>query len=104
MTYGGGVVPTSIFLFLTMYSPSDIDFDRYDEPRLHMERLMRVHLTEFDISIRILLPLESAGITRLGHLVKQSRKSLLNIPQFGITSLRKIEAFLDYHGLSLSPE
>lgn len=87
-----------------MFSPSDINFDKYDEPRLHMERLMRTHLTEFDISLRILIPLESAGITRLGHLVKQTRKSLRQINQLGEISVDKIEKFLAYHGLSLASD
>lgn len=87
-----------------MYSPTEPNFDKYDEPRLHMERLMRVHLTEFDISLRILIPLESAGITRLGDLVKQSRKSLRRINQLGRISVDRLEEFLAYHGLSLVEE
>ena len=85
-----------------MYSPSEVDIDKYDEPRLHMERLLKTHLMEFDISLRILIPLESAGITRLGHLVKQTRESLSQINQLGRISIEKIESFLAYHGLSLA--
>lgn len=87
-----------------MYSPSEPDFDKYDEPRLHMERLMRVHLIEFDIPLRILIPLESAGIKRLGDLVKQSRKSLMQIKQLGRISVEKLENFLAYHGFSLKED
>lgn len=45
-----------------MFSPPDEinEFDKYDEPRLHMERLLKAKLVEFDISIRILIPLEVA--------------------------------------------
>ena len=78
-----------------MYSPSEIDFDKYDEPRLHMERLLRTHLTEFDLPLRVLIPLEDAGITRLGHLVKHSRKSLLKLNRVGKISVAMIEKLLE---------
>ena len=52
----------------------DIDsFDKYDEPRLHMEKLMKAHLIEFDLSMRILCPLEKAGIRTLGDLENPER-------------------------------
>ena len=51
-------------------SPAD-SFDKYDEPRLHMEKLLKARLTEFDLSLRILIPLEKAGVKTLGDLVKQ---------------------------------
>lgn len=77
------------------------EFDKYDEPRLHMERLLRAHLVEFDLSLRILIPLESAGIRRLGDLVRQTRENLLQINQLGKISVNTLERFLAYHGLSL---
>lgn len=83
-------------------SPStQSDFDKYDEPRLHMERLLKAHLIEFDLPIRILIKLESVGIRTLGDLVKRSEADLMAIPQFGQISLDKIKRFLDYHMLSL---
>lgn len=78
------------------------EFDKYDEPRLHMERLMKAHLVEFDISIRILCPLESAGIRTIGDLVKQTKKGLRKIKLLGKTSVETLEKFLEYHGLSLA--
>lgn len=69
-----------------------------------MERLMKAHLTEFNISMRILIPLEGAGITRLGHLVNHTRASLRTIPQLGKVSVEKIEAFLSSLDLTLLPE
>lgn len=89
-----------------MYVPTDTDnnFDKYDEPRLHMERLMRVHLVEFDLSLRILLPLESAGIKTLGDLVKQSKKSLRKIKNLGRISVEHLETFLSRQGLTLCRE
>lgn len=86
-----------------MYTTSDdeIDFDKYDEPRLHMEQLLKAHLIEFDLSMRILCPLERAGIRTLGDLVRQDRESLKKIFNLGKLSLERIESFLEYHGLSL---
>lgn len=78
------------------------EFDKYDEPRLHMERLMRAHLVEFDLSLRILIPLEKAGIRTLGDLCKQTHDSLSAIPQLGKVSVAKLESFLDFHLLKLA--
>lgn len=78
------------------------EFDKYDEPRIHIETLMREKLVKFDmLSLRILLRLESAGIKTLGDLLKCRREDLLAIPQFGVTSLRKVDDFLDRLGFNL---
>lgn len=86
-----------------MYSSPTIEneFDKYDEPRLHMERLMRVRLVEFDLSLRILIPLEKAGIKTLGDLTSRTRTDLLAISQLGITAVGRLEAFLEGYALSL---
>lgn len=78
------------------------EFDKYDEPRLHLERLMKAHLVEFDISLRILYPLEKAGIRTLGDLVKHTAKELRKINHLGMISVEMLERFLSYHGLSLA--
>lgn len=85
-----------------MYENTSIDneFDKYDEPRLHMERLMQARLVEFDLSLRILNPLESAGIRTIGDLTKQTNKSLRKIRQLGRISVAILERFLKYHGLA----
>ena len=80
---------------------SNTSFDKYDEPRLHMERLMKVRLVEFDLSLRILLLLESAGIRTLGDLVTQSKKSLRRIKNLGRKSVEHLESFLTRQGLTL---
>lgn len=80
---------------------NDNSFDKYDEPRLHMEKLLKAHLVEFDISIRILCLLESAGIKTLGDLTRQTRQSLRKISQIGTKSIESLEKFLLYHGFSL---
>ncbi len=63
---------------------------------------MKAKLVEFDLSLRLLLRLESAGIITLGDLTRQTRQSLLQISQFGKGYLETIEKFLAYHRLALS--
>lgn len=79
-------------------------FDKYDEPRLHMERLLKARLIEFDLSLRILIPLEKAGIKTLGDLVKQSKTKLSKINQLGVLSLDRLEKLVIYLGLSFAKE
>lgn len=78
------------------------EFDKYDEPRLHMERLKRAHLIEFNLPIRILCQLEKIHIRTLGDLLKTSFARLREINQFGVKSEATIREFLAYHGLSLA--
>ncbi|MEI3156169.1 MAG: DNA-directed RNA polymerase subunit alpha C-terminal domain-containing protein [Muribaculaceae bacterium] len=80
----------------------DNSFDKYDEPRLHMEQLMKARLIEFDLSMRILCPLEKAGIRTLGDLVSRTRKDLRRISQLGRLSVDTIERFLADNGLALA--
>lgn len=77
-------------------------FDEFDEPRLHMERLMAAKLVEFDISIRILIPLEDAGIKTLGDLCATTEKDLRKIRLIGKTSVKKLKELLDRLDLSLA--
>ena len=96
LTFGG--VGDSRLLFLILFMS---DFDKYDEPRLHMERLMRCPLIDFDLSLRILIPLESVGIRTLGDLTRQTKKTLRTIPQIGAGTIDKIESFLKRLDLAL---
>lgn len=82
----------------------EIDFDKYDEPRLHMERLYRTLLVEFDFSMRIICPLDAAGIRTIGDLIKHSRKKLLSIKQLGKTSVDTLEKFLSRYDLALAKQ
>lgn len=107
--FGGGVVPTSFFnpliplaMFYKPPQSSASEFDKYDEPRLHMERLLKAKLVEFDISLRILIQLESAGIKTLGDLIKTNHKSLMQIPQIGENSVNVLHKLLDRLDLSFS--
>lgn len=76
------------------------NLDKYEEPRIHMERLMRAKLVEFDLSLRILIPLESAGIRTLGDLVSKQVGDIRKIKSIGASAVDKLTAFLTYHGLS----
>lgn len=89
-----------------MYSLPDntSEFDKYEEPRLHMERLLKARLIEFDLSLRILIPLEKAGIRTIGDLTKQSKKSLRAIPQLGRLSVDLLAQLLDRYRLSFAEE
>ena len=103
------MVPFSTFYlntFLIMFTrPEEPEnFDRYDEPRIHMERLMKAHLVDFPLSLRILIPLESAGIRRLGDLLKCTRTQLAAIPLIGANALDKIEKCLAEYNLFLRKE
>ena len=88
-------------MYCTLPEKTD-EFEKYDEPRIHMERLMKAKLVEFDLSLRILIPLEDAGIRTLGDLTKMTRKDLLSINQLGKTKVEKLEKFLEYYLLSLA--
>lgn len=69
-----------------------------------MEALLATHLIEFGVHIRILIPLESAGIRTLGDLIKQSRRKLKKIKQLGDRSIHKLETLLEYHSLSFAED
>lgn len=110
LTSEAWVVPASIFLpynsismITTRHNPPS-DFDKYDEPRLHMERLLKARLVEFDLSGRLLILLEKGGIKTLGDLVGHSRKSLSAIKNIGVNSVEIIVGLLNRLGLSLAGE
>lgn len=77
-------------------SPTINEFDKYDEPRLHMEQLFKASLVEFDLPLRILIPLEKAGIKRVGDLLKYDRHELLQFSQVGQVSLNALDKVLEF--------
>lgn len=105
MTLGEGVVPLSIFLYLStiMYATPDTDttFDKYDEMRLHMEQLLSASLLELDVPPRIAIPLGDAGIRRLKDLVKLNREEVLGIKRLGKKAVDEIETILGRFDLYL---
>ncbi len=100
---GEGVVPLSIFNTLHMFSipEPDTSFDKYDEMRLHMAKLFSASIVDFDVPMRIAIPLDNAGIRRIGDLVSLTRKELLQVQRLGEKSVDEIERILDRFGLSL---
>lgn len=89
-------------MIVSYTSDSDNSFDKYDEMRLHMEQLLSASITEFDIPMRIAIPLDNAHIRRLKDLVTLSRVDLCNINRIGEKSADEIERILKRFGLSLS--
>ena len=86
-----------------MYSTSETDmtFDKYDEMRLHMAKLFSASIIDFDIPMRRAIPLDNAGIRRIGDLVRLTRKDLLKVRRLGSKGADEVEKILDGFGLSL---
>ena len=80
---------------------TDNSFDKYDEMRLHMEQLLSAHIIEVDMPMRIAIPLDDAGISRLRDLVRLTREDLFKINRLGAKSVDEIERILERLGLSL---
>lgn len=80
----------------------ETNFDKYDEMRLHMERLLSSSITELDMPMRIAIPLDIAGVRRLKDLVALSKDDLLNINRIGVKAADEIERILERFGLSLN--
>lgn len=79
----------------------DESFDKYDEMRLHMEQLLSASIIEFDMPMRIAIPLDNAGIRRLRDLVCLTREDLLKINRIGEKAASEIESILHRFGLGL---
>ena len=100
---GEGVVPLSVFIHNMYTTPkTERTSEKYDEFRLHMEQLLSSSITDFDIPMRIAIPLDNAGIRRITDLVSIGRNELLKINRLGEKSVNEIEKILDRFGLSLS--
>ena len=79
----------------------DSSFDKYDEMRLHMAQLLSASIVEFDMPMRIAIPLDNAGIRRLRDLVCLTREELLKINRIGEKAASEIESILHRFGLGL---
>ena len=86
-----------------MYATPEYDnsFEKYDEMRLHRRKLLSASIIEFYVPLRIAIPLDNAGIRRLGDIVRLDRKGLLNIKRLGEKGADEIERLLSRLGLSL---
>lgn len=79
----------------------DNSFDKYDEMRLHMEQLLSASIVDFDIPMRIAIPLDGVGVRRVRDLVRMKREDIFNVNRLGEKSVSEIERILDRFGLSL---
>lgn len=79
----------------------DETFEKYDEMRLHMAQLLSASIVEFDMPMRIAIPLDNAGIRRLRDLVCLTREELLKINRIGEKAASEIESILHRFGLGL---
>lgn len=98
------MVPLSIFILsLLMYSKPtpDNSFDKYDEMRLHMEQLLSASITDFDIPMRIAIPLDGVGVRRVRDLVRMTRDDIFKVNRLGEKAANEIESILERFGLSL---
>jgi DNA-directed RNA polymerase subunit alpha len=66
-----------------------------------MERKLNMSLAELELSVRATNCLESEGITSVRDLVIRSEDELLDVRNFGETTLREVKAKLQERGLSL---
>lgn len=79
----------------------DTSFDKYDEMRLHMEQLLSSSITEFDIPMRIAIPLDGVGVRRVKDLVRLHREDILKVKRLGEKAADEFEQILERFGLSL---
>jgi DNA-directed RNA polymerase subunit alpha len=66
-----------------------------------LERKLDMSLAELELSVRATNCLESEGITTVRHLVSRSEDQLLNVRNFGETTLKEVRAKLLEIGLDL---
>src|SRR5947209_2826631 len=67
-----------------------------------MERKLNMSLAELDLSVRATNCLESEGITTVRDLVMRSEDELLEVRNFGETTLKEVKQKLQERGLSLN--
>jgi DNA-directed RNA polymerase subunit alpha len=66
-----------------------------------LERKLNMSLAELELSVRATNCLESEGITTVRELVIRSPDELLEVRNFGETTLREVKAKLEERGLQL---
>jgi len=84
--------------------PSDSsgqDGSRSEPVDAELERKLDMSLAELELSVRATNCLESEGITTVRHLVSKSEDQLLNVRNFGETTLKEVRAKLLEIGLDL---
>src|SRR6516162_9380660 len=72
-----------------------------DQVDLELERKLNMSLAELELSVRATNCLESEGITTVRDLVIRGDEELLEVRNFGETTLREVKAKLQERGLHL---
>ena len=81
---------------------SDMYYDEdADRARRELDQVLRIPITDFELSARSRNCLESAGIHTLGDLTNVSEQELLGGKNFGETSLTEIRESLEPRGLRI---
>lgn len=72
-----------------------------DAQSAELERKLNMSLAELDLSVRATNCLETEGITTVRELVLRSPEELLEVRNFGETTLREVKSKLEERGLTL---
>lgn len=80
---------------------SDNTFEKYEEIRLHMEAVLSSSILDLDMPMKIAIPLDNAGIRKIGDLVSRTPEDLLKINRIGIKAVYDIEKILGRFDLHL---
>jgi len=72
-----------------------------DSQTAELERKLGMSLAELDLSVRATNCLETEGITTVRELVLRSPEELLEVRNFGETTLREVKSKLEERGLTL---
>ncbi len=85
--------------------PIDVSFDMAQQPistvDVELERKLNMSLAELELSVRATNCLESEGIATVRDLVIRTEDELLEVRNFGETTLREVKQKLVERGLSL---
>jgi len=81
---------------MTMYY--DEDLERKQD---RLDQILRIPITDFELSVRARNCLNKMNILTLGDLVRQTEQELLSYKNFGETSLAEIKEILQSKGLRL---
>ena len=72
-----------------------------DTVDVDLERKLNMSLAELELSVRATNCLETEGITTVRELILRSPDELLEVRNFGETTLREVQAKLQERGLTL---
>jgi DNA-directed RNA polymerase subunit alpha len=72
-----------------------------DKAEIDLERALNMSLCELELSVRATNCLESEAITTVRDLVSRSDEELLEVRNFGLTTLKEVRAKLAGRGLRL---